>query len=52
MADSRSEVVATFLSLLTMCSMGSVTIDREDGEYTVRFTGGDTEAILESIDYG
>lgn len=52
MASSRSEVVATFLSLLAMCSMGSVTIDREGEDYTVNFTGGDTEAILESIDYG
>lgn len=52
MAESRSEVVATFLSLLAMCSMGSVTIDREGEDYTVNFTGGDTEAILESIDYG
>ena len=52
MASSRSEVVATFLALLTMCSMGSVTIDREGEDYTVCFTGGDTEAILESIDYG
>ncbi len=52
MAASRSEVVATFLSLLSMCSMGSVTIDKEGDDYTVRFTGGDTEAVLESIDYG
>ena len=52
MASSRSEVVATFLSLLTMCSMGSVTIAREGTDYTVRFTGGDTEAILENMDYG
>ncbi len=52
MASSRSEVVATFLSLLTMCSMGSVTIDRDGDDYAVRFTGGDTEAILENIDYG
>ena len=52
LAASRSEVVATFLSLLTMCSMGSVTIDQEGDDYAVRFTGGDTEAILENIDYG
>jgi segregation and condensation protein A len=52
MARSRSELVATFLSLLEMCSMGSVTIDQEEQEYVVRFTGGDTESILESIDYG
>ena len=52
MAASRSEVVATFLSLLTMCSMGSVTIDQDGDDYAVQFTGGDTEAILESMDYG
>ena len=52
MAESRSEIVATFLSLLTMCSMGSVVIDRTGEDYAVRFTGGDTEAILESMDYG
>ena len=52
MAASRSEVVATFLSLLTMCSLGSVAIRRDGDDYTVQFTGGDTEAILESIDYG
>ena len=52
MAASRSELVATFLSLLTMCSTGSVTIDRDEDDYTVRFTGGDTDAILESFDYG
>lgn len=52
MAASRSELVATFLSLLEMCSVGSVMIRREDGDYIVHFAGGDTEAILESIDYG
>ena len=49
-AGSRSELVATFLSLLEMCSMGSVKIDRHGDEgYLVRFTGGDTEKILENI---
>lgn len=52
MAASRSELVATFLSLLEMCSMGSVFLQQEEGDYIVRFAGGDTEAILESIDYG
>ena len=52
MAATRSELVATFISLLEMCSMGSVKIRRQEQEYIVRFTGGDTEAILESIDYG
>jgi len=50
-AGSRSELVATFLSLLEMCSTGSVQIDRTnvEGGYIVRFTGGDTEEILENI---
>ena len=52
MAATRSELVATFVSLLEMCSMGSVHIREEEGETLVSFTGGDTEAILESMDYG
>ena len=52
MAASRSELVATFISLLEMCSMGSVRISSGERDYIVTFTGGDTEAILESIDYG
>ena len=52
MSASRSELVATFISLLEMCAMGSVTIQQEEDNYIVRFAGGDTEAILESIDYG
>ncbi len=52
MAATRSELVATFLSLLEMCAMGSVVISGAEGDYSVRFAGGDTEAILESMDYG
>lgn len=52
MAASRSELVATFLSLLEMCSMGSINIRLEAENYIVHFAGGDTEAILENIDYG
>ena len=53
MANTRSEVVATFLSLLELCSMGSVRFCLDEQEqYFVEFSGGDTEAILESIDYG
>ena len=53
LAASRSELVATFVSLLEMCSKGSVTLRREEesGDYTVSFMGGDTEDILESMDY-
>lgn len=52
MAGTRSEVVATFLSLLELCSMGSVRFRITDEEYFVEFSGGDTETILESINYG
>lgn len=52
MASTRSEIVATFLSLLELCSMGSVLIRRSEGAYIAHFAGGDTEAILENIDYG
>lgn len=49
-AKSRSEAVATFLSVLELCSMGSLLISEENGEYTLSFAGGDTEKILESIE--
>ena len=47
---SRSEVVATFLSVLELCSMGGVRIDREEKGYRLSYTGGDVEAILEKIE--
>lgn len=46
---SRSEVVATFVSVLELCSMGSVHIDRLDEGYLLSFTGGDVEEILDKI---
>ena len=53
LAGSRSELVATFLSLLEMFAMGTARLeDDEDGGYSVEFAGGDTEALLESMDYG
>ncbi|MBR5095183.1 MAG: segregation/condensation protein A [Oscillospiraceae bacterium] len=47
---SRSELVATFLSVLELCSMGSVRIDREGEDHRLSFTGGETEQILEKIE--
>jgi len=47
---SRSELVATFLSVLEMCSMGSVLLEKENDELVLCFGGGDTEEILESIE--
>lgn len=46
---SRSELVATFMSVLELCSMGSIHIDRADNGYSLSFTGGDVDEIIEKI---
>ena len=46
---SKSEVVATFVSVLELCSMGSVEISRVDDSYMVSFVGGDIDEIIEKI---
>lgn len=46
---SRSEVVATFVSVLELCSMGSIEISRNDEAYCLSFIGGDVDEILEKI---
>ena len=47
---SRSEVVAAFISILELCSLGHAHLEaEEDGDYAVIFTGGDTEEILSAI---
>ena len=49
---TRSEVVATFVSVLELCSMGSITISHsKDGKgYELSFVGGNFDDILELID--
>jgi len=49
--SSKSEVVATFISILELCSMGSLTVDKEDdgNEYYISFVGGDIDKILDRI---
>ena len=47
--SSRSEVVATFVSILELCSMGSVALHRKDDNYIVSFVGGDIDEIMEKI---
>ena len=42
--------MATFLSVLELCSMGSVTLARDGEEIVVSFSGGDIEEILERIE--
>lgn len=46
---SRSEVIATFVSILELCSMGSVLIESRDGDYGISFAGGDVDEILDKI---
>lgn len=49
---SKSELVATFISVLELCSMGSVVVSvsrRGDG-YDLSFAGGDIDEILEQIE--
>lgn len=46
---SRSEVVATFVSVLELCSLGTLRLRRRGKGYSVEYLGGDTEDILEKI---
>ena len=46
---SRSEVVATFISILELCSMGRTSLQREDDQIVVSFVGGDIDEIVEQI---
>lgn len=46
---SRSEIIATFISVLELCNMGSIRLESEDGDYRLSFIGGNTEEILERI---
>ena len=46
---SRSEIVATFVSVLELCSIGSIRIEPEEESYTLCFVGGDVDEIMEKI---
>jgi segregation and condensation protein A len=47
--SSRSEIVATFVSVLELCSIGSVHIEREGEGYILSFVGGNVDEIMEKI---
>lgn len=47
---SSSEIVATFISVLELCSMGSITLSEDEGDYVLRFVGGSIDEILEKIE--
>ena len=46
---SRSEVVATFISILELCSLGRTSLKRENDQIIVSFAGGDIEEIVGQI---
>lgn len=46
---SRSELVASFVAVLELCSMGSIKISRQENDYKLEFIGGDLDEILENI---
>ena len=46
---SRSEIVATFVSVLELCSIGSVHIERDGESYSLSFVGGNVDEIMEKI---
>ncbi len=47
--DDKTDMITAFLSVLELCSMGSVLVqDLEEG-YEISFVGGDLDSILESI---
>ena len=49
--ESRSEIVATFLSVLELCSLGSLRLTEEEGGYVASFKGGGEkmDEILDTI---
>ena len=47
---TRSEIVAAFMSVLELCSMGSIAIDKKENDYSLRFVGGDVDEIIEKIE--
>ncbi len=47
--EDRSDLITAFLSVLELCSVGSVEVDYVKDGYIVSFVGGDVEKILESI---
>ena len=49
MCKSRSELVAAFMSVLELGSMGSLSFTRLEDDYSLHFTGGDTDEIIEKI---
>ena len=48
--EDRSDMITAFLSVLELCSVGSVEIRDGDDGYELHFIGGDLDQILDSIE--
>ena len=48
--EDRSDMITAFLSVLELCSVGSVEIRDADEGYELHFIGGDLDEILNSIE--
>ena len=48
--ESRSEIVATFLSVLELCSLGSLLLSEQDGQYIASFAGSGDDDMTEILD--
>ena len=46
---SRAEIVATFISVLELCGLGSLKLRRRGKGYSVEFVGGSVDEIIEKI---
>lgn len=47
--SSRSELVAAFISVLELCSMGGIALTRRGEDYDIEFVGGDVDNMIEKI---
>lgn len=49
LCSSRSEVVATFISVLELCSAGNIRITEQEDDYSIEYISGDTVEIADGM---
>ena len=49
LCKSRTEIVATFISILELCSLGSLSVSSNGDDYVIESTGMDSAGILDHI---
>lgn len=47
--EDRSDLITAFLSVLELCSVGSILVETTQDGYEISFVGGDLDQILDSI---